>query len=405
MRIVDPELVVHVFAPLTGERAEPAYTEARRIWLNCRLQLQMCNPVPELPQHLPAAVADLPSSPEIVLAAQERTGADFQAVARRVNDMLNLSVILSQRDPSRLDWSELINNWFTVATPWPPGDLLTGTHLYQAKISGGTPREIDALVAAQLTSGLPFELPDRWWEGGDEIGDGPVAYRPAGRDNPQSMLVLAAAERFAELNAWTWSDGSAALPGVGRALIQGVPPASAPRPATGVPLASGPVDETAHRVLVCTSDPQVRERMHAFLREIGLKPIERHECVQATHRLMPTTRETMLAGLRLAEVTVVVLTPDEMTGSGTMHPHQDLIFEAGLAMAFAERQTIFVVAGRPELPSGMGDGCIRLDDTPGTRQALVGRLTLAGCAPDTSGSTWLAPGVFGGLDAYTRRAA
>ncbi|GAB2617760.1 hypothetical protein Aab01nite_31250 [Paractinoplanes abujensis] len=400
MRVVDPELVVHIFAPLTGPRAAAAYAEARRIWLNCRLQLGMGSPVPELPQHLPAAVADLPGGTETVLAAQERIGADYQAVARRVDDMLNVSVILSHRDPSHLDWSELINNWVGVAAPWPDG-LLTRAHLYQAKIEDGTPREIDPVLAGELTGGLPVELPERWWAGGTRVGEHLVTYDPVEQAGPQSLLVLAPAERSAELNAWTWSDGSAALPPVARLLGRPPPPATAP-PAFSVPVAPTSVSETARRVLVCASDEQVRDRMHVFLRSIGLKPIERDECVEATHKLMPTTREIMLAGLHLAAVTIVVATPEVTNEAGVMRPSQDLMFEAGLAMAL-ERQTILVVAGDLVLPAGIGDGYIRLADSAKAKQSLVRRLMLAGSEPDTSGGSWLEPGVFEGLDAYTRR--
>ncbi|MEV6843933.1 CATRA conflict system CASPASE/TPR repeat-associated protein [Actinoplanes sp. NPDC051411] len=399
MRVFDPEMVVHVFAPLSGPRADEAYAEARRIWLQCRLLLGMEHPIPQWPQHLPASLADLPGGAEVVLAAQERTGADFQAIARRLDDVLNLSVILSSRDTSRPDWSELVSQWSTVAAPWPT-ELLRGAHLYQAKIEGGTPQDLDATLAQALAGGLPVALPERWWTGGDPIGADVVAYSAVESGNPRSTVVLAAAERAAELNAWTWSDGQANLPPAARRLLHPSPAPAHRRPSVNP--APAPVTDLARRVLVCTSDTQVRDRMHAFLRLIDLKPVERNECVEATRKTMPTTREVMIAGQQLAQATIVVATPEEVSESGTLRPSQDLVFEAGIAIALSERQVILVIAGDPMLPVGMRDGGIVLDDEPVTKASIVWHLKLAGCEPDTDGTTWLAPGPFLGLEAYTR---
>jgi hypothetical protein len=39
--VVDQELVIHLFFPLEGPRAEAAYRQVRRLWSACRSQLGM----------------------------------------------------------------------------------------------------------------------------------------------------------------------------------------------------------------------------------------------------------------------------------------------------------------------------------------------------------------------------
>ncbi|MBL7254239.1 hypothetical protein JKJ07_07940 [Actinoplanes sp. LDG1-01] len=323
-----------------------------------------------------------------------------------MDDLLTLSFILSQPDPSRLDWSDLLNSWVTVAAPWPSD--LACIHLYQAEVADGTPGELDATLARSLADGLPVQLPDRWWTAGTRAGDHLVTYQPVERENPRSLLVLAPADRSTELNSWTWSDGSPSLPPSASRppfplSAAPVGPPSAPSiPATAAAPATAD-DPFRRRVLVCTSDPQVQSRMHDFLRSIGLSPVERDECIDPDVTLTPGSMDIMVAGMRLARVTIVVATSGEVIEGGRTDTDQGFLVQALLALTLARRQHLLVVAGSPELPPEIHDRGIPLTDSPLTKQSLANRLRAAGCEPDTTGSAWLESGVFEGLDAYKRR--
>jgi len=44
-RVIDQEFVVHLFAPLDGPQAADAYRQIRRVWVACREQLGLTEPI------------------------------------------------------------------------------------------------------------------------------------------------------------------------------------------------------------------------------------------------------------------------------------------------------------------------------------------------------------------------
>jgi hypothetical protein len=105
-RVVDQELVVHLFAPFAGPHAADAYAEFRRTWRQCRELLGMTVPLdrPNLARDLPETLDQLPRNPgggEIIVAAQKHPDALHQAILRVFHGVLNLSVLLSPRRRSR----------------------------------------------------------------------------------------------------------------------------------------------------------------------------------------------------------------------------------------------------------------------------------------------------------------
>src|ERR1039457_4249597 len=100
--VIDQELVIHVFSPLEGPQAETAHQQLRRLWSACRGQLGMTEPIPgivapALPPETDAALRRDGAAP-----AKQRPDAAGQAVLRRVDDVMNLSVALAQPAPEGL---------------------------------------------------------------------------------------------------------------------------------------------------------------------------------------------------------------------------------------------------------------------------------------------------------------
>src|SRR5438876_7170805 len=97
MRIVDQQLVAHVFAIAEGPDAEAAYRAVDEIWRGCGRIFKMTESIPgaNLPRLLSAGPRSLPVGTETALAAQESQDGNFQAVLRIHHDVLNLSIALA----------------------------------------------------------------------------------------------------------------------------------------------------------------------------------------------------------------------------------------------------------------------------------------------------------------------
>jgi Predicted nucleotide-binding protein containing TIR-like domain len=234
-RVIDQELVVHVFAPLDVPRATAAYAELRQIWLRCRQVLKMVNPVPglDLPNYLPPSLIDCtgPES-ESALALQERPDAVYQAIVRRHHDVLVLSAVLSPTRraldglpdaaiPPSPGWTELDRRWSTVMGPLS-GAMLGTVRIFQGKLADA-PTTANPSLGQHLRPLLPATAETLgWWEHGVRSTDGFALWETGqGSDSraDRTMAVLASADRDAELSAWTWSRGDLHIPPLGRYLL------------------------------------------------------------------------------------------------------------------------------------------------------------------------------------------
>jgi len=170
-------------------------------------------------------------------------------------------------------------------------------------------------------------------------------------------------------------------------------------------------DRKSNQVFVVHGrDKQARDAMFAFLRAIGLKPIEWSKAVKATKKAAPYVGEVLNAAFDQAAAVIVLLTPDdeaklkkkylkandpqyERKLTGQARPN--VIFEAGRAFGSHPNQTIIVEIGetRPFSDTG-GIHSIRMTDSAEARKDLAQRLETAGCAVDTDGDDWLSAGDF-----------
>jgi predicted nucleotide-binding protein len=152
-----------------------------------------------------------------------------------------------------------------------------------------------------------------------------------------------------------------------------------------------------------------RSSLFDFLRAIGLHPLEWSELVRRTGKANPYIGE-VLAQLKNAQATVVLLTPDDeaqlrepFRASGdaaheielTPQARPNVLFEAGMAMAHDEDRTILVELGTLRPFSDIaGRFTVRLNDSTPRRQELAQRLEAAGCAVNLTGTDWHHAGSF-----------
>jgi predicted nucleotide-binding protein len=237
--VIDQELVVHFFAPLDGPQAESACHQVRRLWAACRDQLEMTNPVAGMPAaaELPATAVALSRSD--LVAVQQNPDGNRQSVLRRLHDILNLSVVFAQPAPAGLPDAQSARirlgtplGWRDFANLWAQTCQQVGTDamLGEAVLLLGRmpPGETGAVAAApDLGQVLEPLLPPAvarssdWWRWGSTTADGYGLWdlRPAADTSIREIVLIAAADQEAELSAWVWSDGTAAMPPFARYLL------------------------------------------------------------------------------------------------------------------------------------------------------------------------------------------
>lgn len=155
---------------------------------------------------------------------------------------------------------------------------------------------------------------------------------------------------------------------------------------------------------------KARDAMLAFLRALGLHPIEWSDAVQATGKPTPYIGEILDAAFARAGAVVVLFTPDdearqrhEPNSSGDAVKETELsgqarlnvIFEAGMARQSHKESTVFVELGKLRPFSDIsGLHVVRLDDTPERRKDLANRLGNAGCPVKLDSDDWKTAGDF-----------
>ncbi|WP_261561815.1 CATRA conflict system CASPASE/TPR repeat-associated protein, partial [Frankia tisae] len=149
-----PELVVHLYASTDGPRAVQAYEFLRAVWAACRRVLEMKPAFDRLgvPALLPASIDDLRGRG--VLAAQLSLGGGVhQALLRRDDDLLCLSVLLAPPDDDAFGWSQPEEQWRRVAGTLPPS-LVGAVRLYQGHLGRpGVPVPVPATPALARSCG------------------------------------------------------------------------------------------------------------------------------------------------------------------------------------------------------------------------------------------------------------
>ena len=150
--------------------------------------------------------------------------------------------------------------------------------------------------------------------------------------------------------------------------------------------------------------------MFAFLRSIGLEPIEWTEAVKWTKSGSPHVGEILDAAFNRAQAIVVLMTPDDEARLrlefqyGNDPPYEkkltpqarpNVIFEAGMALGRDPDRTVLVEIGQLRPFSDIaGRHTVRLDNSSAKRQDLAMRLRTAGCPVNLEGTDWHEAGEF-----------
>lgn len=177
------------------------------------------------------------------------------------------------------------------------------------------------------------------------------------------------------------------------------------------PKSPGAEDPRAVFVVHGRNEP-ARRGLFDFLRAIDLQPLEWSGLITSTGAGSPYIGQILAAAFRRAQAVVVLMTPDDEARLQeefqqahdpdyekilTPQPRLNVVFEAGMAMAWDARRTILIEWGTLPRPYSdiVGRHSIRLVDTPECRTDIVERLRTAGCAVNTTGRRdWLSTGAF-----------
>ena len=167
-------------------------------------------------------------------------------------------------------------------------------------------------------------------------------------------------------------------------------------------------------------DEPARLAVFGLLRSLDLQPLEWETLVGRTGRATPYLGDVIALAASTTRAALVLLTPDDMV---RLHPRlldeerdpneavaacqarPNVFIELGLALMAYPSRTVIVEIGHLRRPSDIGGlNVIRFDGSTGSLRKIANRLRFAGCAVDDSGSDWLDPARFAGLDAFKRRA-
>jgi len=154
----------------------------------------------------------------------------------------------------------------------------------------------------------------------------------------------------------------------------------------------------------------LRRALFAFLRSIGLNPIEWRKAIEMTGKPSPYIGQILDTAFSRAVAVVVLFSPDDEAklrgeflkpGDGqheralTGQPRPNVLFEAGMAFGRKPESTVLVqIGGLRPFSDVAGRHVVHLSNSPESRQELATKLQNAGCHVDLSGSDWLGEGWF-----------
>jgi predicted nucleotide-binding protein len=159
-------------------------------------------------------------------------------------------------------------------------------------------------------------------------------------------------------------------------------------------------------------DAQLTADIFAFLRAIGLNPLEWSQAIKGAKGANPHIDEVIFRAMDKVQGVLIVFSPDEearlktkfcapidkkkglATLDGQARPN--VIFEAGLALGAHSKKTLLVEVGDlRDISDIAGKHVVRLSNKPAARKELAQRLkTKLKFKVDTTGDEWLTLGNF-----------
>jgi predicted nucleotide-binding protein len=155
---------------------------------------------------------------------------------------------------------------------------------------------------------------------------------------------------------------------------------------------------------------RLRTELFAFLRNLGVNPIEWSKAIELSQSASPYIGQVIDAGFKKAVAIVVLLSADdegclkpELRRRGdpayerklTGQPRLNVVFEAGRAFGTHPNATVLVQIGRVRPFSDLsGRHVVHLSNSAASRQEFATKLENAGCRIDRVGTDWLTKGDF-----------
>jgi len=227
-------------------------------------------------------------------------------------------------------------------------------------------------------------------------------------DNNVNITRLASPEDLAAVRHARGGSATAPLPTAPQPATSSAPRA---RPSKGRATA-GAARKPSKKVFVVHGRDEPRKRaMFAFLRAIGLSPMDFRAAIRPTGKAAPYVGEVLEAAFKEAAAVVVLLTADdearllppfqrasdppyEKRLTGQARPN--VLFESGLAFGYHPDRTLLVQVGEMRPFSDVaGRHVIHLDNSAEARSDVASRLAAAGCDVDIKSSAdWYSEGDF-----------
>jgi predicted nucleotide-binding protein len=150
--------------------------------------------------------------------------------------------------------------------------------------------------------------------------------------------------------------------------------------------------------------------MFAFLRALGLKPMEWGDALAEAKGANPQIENIIDSAMSRVQAVVVLFSPDEearlkeaLCGRGEKgtegklagQPRPNVLFEAGLALGRHPEKTLLVQVGKVRGFSDIaGRHLARLGNEPARRNDVANRLEKIGCIISKRGEDWMTEGDF-----------
>jgi len=218
------------------------------------------------------------------------------------------------------------------------------------------------------------------------------------------------------INKYANSDELSQLRNAGSPVVPPTTGPSSPAAQRGSSGAKSRIAKSVHRstpnsvFVVHGRDNAAKAAMFAFLRAIGVKPIEWTSAIGLSNKPAPYVGEILDAAFGRARAIVVLLTPDDLAHlrpdlllpsdkpyervlTGQARPN--VLFEAGMAFATHPDRTVIVQLGNiREFSDIAGRHVVHMSNEYPRRQELATKLRNAGCDVDTTGADWVGAGDF-----------
>jgi len=193
---------------------------------------------------------------------------------------------------------------------------------------------------------------------------------------------------------------------------------AAPPPAAAAPARKSAAKKSKRRTtgktvfVVHGRDMTLRDSMFAFLRAIGLEPLEWEQAIRRARRgANPFVGDVIDEVMDQAQAVLVLFSPDDLVqlkdqfvsrdeknseGKPQGQARPNVLFEAGLAMGRHQEKTVLVEVGSVKRFSDIGGRhMLRFNGSAASRHDLVGRLRMLRCDLDVDGRRdWLEVGDF-----------